>query len=145
MKIVDKIGNIWIVYSNLCDLRRSYIYFEDVLEDIYDVNVLKRLDKYDFIDITTLNFMHTFINKFIQFIEKKEYRKDRVFVYLDSEFISILDNELKDFLEAFNSDLLRAGFTDVESLEVEEREFPTNEAILERVEFLYELMNKKRR
>ena len=148
MKFADHFGGIWFVYSNLCDLRKSYFFYEMVKEDIWDVNSIdyyfKDVNQQLTLSQDTIKLRDDFSVKFDAYIRSKKYSADRVFVYLDSDFISILDNELKAFLESFNSDLLRAGFTDVESLDVEEREFPTNEAILERVEFLYELINKKR-
>ncbi len=97
----------------------------------------------DFVNSKTTERMNVFQNKFNHFITTKIYSKDRAFAYLDKEFISILDNELKDFLESINVDLIAAGFTDVESLEVKEREFPSNELILERVSFLFQRLEKK--
>ena len=142
--MVEKLGNIWLVYSNLCDLRKSYVFYDMVLEDVYDVNVLKWLEKHDFVSEKTLQLMSAFINNFLSFVDEKEYRKDQVFAYLDTQLISILDHELKDFLESLNSDLICAGFTDVESLEVPNREFPSNELILNRVADLYNRLNEKR-
>jgi hypothetical protein len=144
MKMVEKLGNIWIIYSNLCGLRKSYVFYDMVIEDVYDVNVLKWLEKHDFVSKKTLQLMSAFINNFLNFVDEKEYRKDQVFAYLDTQLISILDHELKDFLESLNSDLNRAGFTDVESLEVPNREFPSNEVILNRVADLYDRLNGKR-
>ncbi len=145
MKFSEKFGGAWFIYSNLCDLRCSYNFHEMVMEDVYDVDMLSGFKTLDFVNSKTIERMNIFQNKFNHFINTKIYSKDRAFAYLDKEFISILDNELKDFLESLNADLIAAGFTDVESLEVKEREFPSNELILERVSILFEMTEKKNR
>jgi hypothetical protein len=142
MKIADRLENFWLVYSNLFDLRKSYVFYDMVMEDVYDVDMLSWFKTLDYVNSKTIERMNVFQNKFNHFIDTKIYSKDRAFAYLDKEFISILDNELKDFLESLNADLLAAGFTDVESLEVKEREFPSNELILERVSILFEMTEK---
>ncbi|MFC2185789.1 hypothetical protein ACFCT7_00635 [Fulvivirgaceae bacterium LMO-SS25] len=149
MKIADQLENFWLVYSNLCDLRKSYVFYEMVKEDIYDVNSLEDyfivLNNIFSVSENTKSLMSAFQEKFDDFIRSKNYSSDRAFVYLDPSFISLLDHELKDFLESLNADLLAAGFTDVESLEVKERESPSNELILERVSILFEMTEKKNR
>jgi hypothetical protein len=143
MKFSEKYGNSWLIYSNLCDLRCSYNFHEMVMEDVYDVDMLYGFKTLDFVNSKTIERMNIFQKKFNHFITTKIYSKDRAFAYLDKDFISILDNELKDFLESLNADLLAAGFTDVESLEVKTREFPSNELILERVSILFQRLEKK--
>jgi len=138
-----KIRDQWIEYSNLCDLLKSYEFYGMVYEDFYEVNnVVEYFSRFECVSKRTIESAQKFQEAWYKLIKSKSYCADRVFMYIDSDFQLVLDNELKSFLTDLNKDLDAIGFENIESLIVMNRKLPDNEVILERASTLYDLLLK---
>ncbi len=134
---------IYLNYSELCELRKSYRHYEEIFENLFEVKEISEVfNGLNFLSKETKEKLLRFQEKWYEFIEANNYSSDPVFVYLDTQFQHILDNELKSFLLSFNLDMQKNNFVDIESLEYTTREFPDSKAILERGCTLYGLLIK---
>lgn len=67
-------------------------------------------------------------------------------MYMDADFQELLDNELFSYLQSFNEYLHKVDFKSIESLEVHQRKFSTQAAILDRADLVYSwLRNEEKR
>ncbi len=145
MKLSKTNPYIWEMYNDLHCLRYTFKIYDEVYENLYEVNRVEDIFKeLTFLNSDTIDSMVDFQNVWYFFIKERNYSKDSVFTYIDPKFQSILDNELYDFLQKLDGDIISNGFEDLHQKENQERVFPTISEILERGKILYDLLENKR-
>ena len=141
----NNIPKHWPEYSNLCSLLTTYEMYGFVYEDFYEVHtIIDYFSSIKFISEETLLVAKKLQETWTKIIETKNYSSDKIFIYLDLDFQLMLDNELKSFLVLLNNDLEKINYNQIESLSIDARRFPTHEEILERTQYLFQVLKHEK-
>ena len=142
---MSNIPEYWSEYSNLCSLLTTYEMYGFVYEDFYEVHtIVEYFSSIKFISTITLLAAKKFEETWTKIIETKNYSSDKIFIYLDIDFQLMIDNELRSFLVLLNKDLELINYDHIESISVDNRKFPTHKDILERAQYLFEVLRHEK-
>lgn len=141
MRLFQEEPHLWEIYNDLCTLQESHLIYEEILENFGIKNVSAYFGNLEFLSSETKRLMYEFEESWNSYQKKTEFSTDAVFVYLDSDFQSILDVELSFFLKSFSEDMKRHGYTDFWK-RIMKRKPPSNEQVVERAKILYRLLIK---
>ncbi len=128
--------------NDLICLIYDYRIYVEVYENLYEVSDIQKVfSTIPFLSEETNILLLGFREKWYAYNKSKTYSADSVFVYLDEEFIKIVDLELLQFIKSIISDTIQNGFNDFKKHNIEtslnNRKFPDMNDILERVTSLY--------